>query len=748
MRVPYRIVAATLATAAALSVSTPSPSASGDTSFQYLPEDLASSFVPASSALQCSLLDTSTHNEAGILGQDGGTSYAHNGSAYWTFSDTNLDAPPYQLPNTVATSSAAEALNTPEAGATASDTPCLSLTYPKSAGVPAVMLPPPSAGCVDWPTQFVAPSAESSTLYFIYSRQSQADASAPCELLSGAGIGALDTGSLTASRLDSQLTWQDLPGQPVQVVGGTPLLADDGDGEYIYMFLIAGGDPDILGSTTAVALARVSPDDFADPEQYRYWSGDSWVRWDQFTSISIEDNVHFLWRQPNFGIQAGLKVSYLSHLGKWVAVYATNLASEIRIRTADHLTGPWSQESRIIDCVAQLANLPPRQSSSADADFPCYSAMIHDEFTSPDGLIVYFSFARNNWADGAGDYRVYMRRFNLASPVVEWTDEDGHRTLVAGSGVGSGTRQGLAFFESEVPLSGYIPVYAFDSTPPLPPDRIYALSSSPPPGYTESGIAFYAPQAGFRADIDTITVLIHQVLLASGQHAYTEGAVPEGAIDQGVAFRALVPNPDDDGDGTPDTEDDCPFNPSPDQSDTDHDGAGDICDQDDDNDNVPDLKLVAAPFPFAPLDNCRTVANPDQTDSDADFLGDACEATVYDTDPANPDSDGDGCRDGQEILLALDPTDGWDFYDVPVPYSAYQTNRGKNSAINGQDFLAVRSGTGHVVGDGVYNEQYDRTSESTQTNPFKAGPPDGVINAQDALVARDTIGLSCLGPGP
>jgi len=80
---------------------------------------------------------------------------------------------------------------------------------------------------------------------------------------------------------------------------------------------------------------------------------------------------------------------------------------------------------------------------------------------------------------------------------------------------------------------------------------------------------------------------------------------------------------DTDGDGVPDSLDNCPFVPNPTQADADHDGVGDAC------------------------DNCPNVANPDQKDTDGDLVGDACDncVTVPNANQANADGDafGDVC---------------------------------------------------------------------------------------------------------
>jgi hypothetical protein len=71
---------------------------------------------------------------------------------------------------------------------------------------------------------------------------------------------------------------------------------------------------------------------------------------------------------------------------------------------------------------------------------------------------------------------------------------------------------------------------------------------------------------------------------------------------------------DEDGDGTPDTTDNCPTVPGP-QLNSDTDRLGDVC------------------------DNCPNDANPDQTDSDGDGIGDICDECPTDTvnDPDHDD---------------------------------------------------------------------------------------------------------------
>src|SRR6266496_4176457 len=67
---------------------------------------------------------------------------------------------------------------------------------------------------------------------------------------------------------------------------------------------------------------------------------------------------------------------------------------------------------------------------------------------------------------------------------------------------------------------------------------------------------------------------------------------------------ALATGPDTDGDGIPDSQDNCPTVFNPNQQDTDGDGIGDVC------------------------DNCPSIPNPGQEDTDGDGIGNACDSTI------------------------------------------------------------------------------------------------------------------------
>jgi gliding motility-associated-like protein len=87
---------------------------------------------------------------------------------------------------------------------------------------------------------------------------------------------------------------------------------------------------------------------------------------------------------------------------------------------------------------------------------------------------------------------------------------------------------------------------------------------------------------------------------------------------------------DDDNDGIPDAEDNCPFIFNTEQFDLDNDGIEDLCDDDIDGDGVMNSE-----------DNCPEAYNPGQEDRDDDGIGDVCDLMEINVSEAfTPNGDG------------------------------------------------------------------------------------------------------------
>ena len=141
----------------------------------------------------------------------------------------------------------------------------------------------------------------------------------------------------------------------------------------------------------------------------------------------------------------------------------------------------------------------------------------------------------------------------------------------------------------------------------------------------------YRIKVGYRGTVLDLTVndvpigLVNVPATPAGPFGFDAHGVPV----QFSPFTLRIACPGDaDCDGIGDGTDNCPTTPGTDQTDTDHDGLGNLCDADDDGDGINDA-----------MDVCPLVANPQQEDADFDGIGDACDVC-----PADPQNDPDGDR--------------------------------------------------------------------------------------------------------
>jgi hypothetical protein len=176
---------------------------------------------------------------------------------------------------------------------------------------------------------------------------------------------------------------------------------------------------------------------------------------------------------------------------------------------------------------------------------------------------------------------------------------------------------------------------------------------------------------------------------------------------------------DADGDGVPDSEDNCPADANADQMDRDGDGAGDACDAcPNDADNDTDGDGVCGD-----VDNCPDVDNAGQEDGDGDSVGDVCDNCPVDF---NPNQDSAACE-ANDDAENIDPNnDGSQF--------AWAEHTGWLNAEPGGD-----GGPGVIVeNDGLRGYLWSETTgwvSLSCENSGNCGDPYGVTNDGTGILA-------------
>ncbi|MDD3007081.1 MAG: DUF5011 domain-containing protein [Candidatus Pacebacteria bacterium] len=249
-------------------------------------------------------------------------------------------------------------------------------------------------------------------------------------------------------------------------------------------------------------------------------------------------------------------------------------------------------------------------------------------------------------------FRIYFTIDGETYNNVEFLREEGVNTIIKRNS--SGDSDSITFFrDTEKPI---IALTGADSVE-VKIGEIYADEGATATDEEGSGINGEIISVIRKGDINGEVVMeIDTSTVGTFVITYNVSDMAGNIADQKVRTVKIINEAplDSDGDGAPDSTDNCPLESNSDQTDSDGDNIGNACDNcpscanlsqnDNDGDGVGDA-----------CDNCISAANANQTDSDGDGIGNVCDNCSSVANANQNDSDGDGIGD---VCDGGDDTDG------------------------------------------------------------------------------------------
>ena len=195
-------------------------------------------------------------------------------------------------------------------------------------------------------------------------------------------------------------------------------------------------------------------------------------------------------------------------------------------------------------------------------------------------------------------------------------------------------------------------------------------------------------------------------------------------------YSITVIDPDDDGDGSGNSVDNCSAVVNADQLDTDSDSAGDACDAFP-NDPTETLDTDGDTLGNN-ADNCPSVANPDQEDADSDNIGDACDTDV----------DGDGTNNATDNCPTLANADQLDTDSDNIGDACDSTPNGDddNDGIDNNADNCPQAAN-------VNQEDADSDDIGDACDPDSTDPDPGVLIRKWGELKKDNFGISVANAG-